>query len=105
MVPNGRNEANLVTGASMWILMQSVGEVATLFPVHGGFVEVRPHTWIPLLIDLSDGCTLSQHCDRFVDPALSFAVSWLYYFMWSVFLASGAWYNRFPKNPQKLINY
>jgi amino acid permease len=25
----------------MWILMQSVGEVATLFPVHGGFVEVR----------------------------------------------------------------
>ncbi|CEJ61161.1 hypothetical protein PMG11_09701 [Penicillium brasilianum] len=57
-----------VVGASMWILMQSVGEVATLFPVHGGFVE---------------------HCDRFVDPALSFAVSWLYYFMWSVFLASG----------------
>ncbi|KAJ5896954.1 uncharacterized protein N7473_006353 [Penicillium subrubescens] len=56
-----------VVGASMWILMQSVGEVATLFPVHGGFVE---------------------HCDRFVDPALSFAVSWLYYFMWSVFLAS-----------------
>jgi amino acid transporter len=27
-------------GASVWILMQSVGEVATLFPVHGGFVEV-----------------------------------------------------------------
>lgn len=24
----------------MWILMQSVGEIATLFPVHGGFVEV-----------------------------------------------------------------
>lgn len=28
-------------GASVWILMQSVGEVATLFPVHGGFVEVN----------------------------------------------------------------
>ncbi|KAJ5351250.1 hypothetical protein N7452_000224 [Penicillium brevicompactum] len=56
-----------IVGVSMWILMQSVGEVATLFPVHGGFVE---------------------HCDRFVDPAFSFAVSWLYYFMWSVFLAS-----------------
>lgn len=25
----------------MWMLMQSVGEVATLFPVHGGFVEVK----------------------------------------------------------------
>ncbi|KAJ5520828.1 hypothetical protein N7463_001281 [Penicillium fimorum] len=56
-----------IVGVSVWVLMQSVGEVATLFPVHGGFVE---------------------HCDRFVDPALSFAVSWLYYFMWSVFLAS-----------------
>jgi amino acid permease len=30
----------VITGISMWILMQSVGEVATLFPVHGGFVEV-----------------------------------------------------------------
>ncbi|KAL4781530.1 AAT family amino acid transporter, variant [Aspergillus varians] len=57
----------IVTGISMWLLMQSVGEIATLFPVHGGFVE---------------------HCGRFVDPALSFAMSWLYYFMWSVFLAS-----------------
>lgn len=37
----------------------------------------------------SDHFSVSQHCDRFVDPALSFAVSWLYYFMWSVFLASG----------------
>ncbi|OKL61412.1 hypothetical protein UA08_03686 [Talaromyces atroroseus] len=60
-----------ITGLSMWILMQSVGEVATLFPVHGGFVE---------------------HCGRFVDPALSFAMSWMYYFMWSVFLA-GDWNN------------
>ncbi|KAJ5935420.1 hypothetical protein N7466_004967 [Penicillium verhagenii] len=56
-----------LVGLSVWILMQSVGEVATLFPLHGGFVE---------------------HCDRFVDPAMSFAVSWLYYFMWSVFLAA-----------------
>lgn len=30
----------VITGISMWILMQSVGEIATLFPVHGGFVEV-----------------------------------------------------------------
>lgn len=58
----------LVVGISMWFLMQSVGEMTTLFPVHGGFVE---------------------HAGRFVDPALSFAMSWLYYLMWSVFLASG----------------
>ncbi|KAJ5603285.1 hypothetical protein N7537_006241 [Penicillium hordei] len=57
-----------IVGASVWILMQSVGEIATLFPVHGGFVE---------------------HCDRFVDPAFSFAVSWLYYFMWSILTTLG----------------
>jgi amino acid transporter len=48
--------------------MQSLGEVTTMFPIHGGFVE---------------------HMGRFVDPALSFAVAWLYYLMWSVFLAAG----------------
>ncbi|KAK7179456.1 amino acid permease [Paraphaeosphaeria sporulosa] len=58
----------LVVGISMWFLMQSVGEMTTLFPIHGGFVE---------------------HAGRFVDPALSFSMSWLYYLMWSVFLASG----------------
>lgn len=48
--------------------MQSVGEVTTMFPVHGGFIE---------------------HTNRFVDPALSFALSWLYYIMWSIYLPSG----------------
>lgn len=38
--PLGVMIAFVVTGISMWVLMQSVGEVATLFPVHGGFVEV-----------------------------------------------------------------
>ncbi|KAL2429102.1 putative amino-acid permease [Exophiala dermatitidis] len=57
----------IIVGISVWILMQSVGEMTTLFPIHGGFVE---------------------HAGRFVDPALSFAMSWLYYIMWSVFLAS-----------------
>lgn len=44
--PNIQTEADWTAGASMWILMQSVGEVATLFPIHGGFVEVRFHTWL-----------------------------------------------------------
>ncbi|KAF4628030.1 hypothetical protein G7Y89_g10120 [Cudoniella acicularis] len=54
-------------GIAVWILMQSVGEVTTMFPVHGGFIE---------------------HTNRFVDPALSFALSWLYYIMWSIYLPS-----------------
>lgn len=47
--------------------MQSIGEVTTMFPIAGGFIE---------------------HATRFVDPAFGFAVAWLYYFMWSVFLGS-----------------
>ncbi|KAF7561679.1 hypothetical protein G7046_g2474 [Stylonectria norvegica] len=52
---------------AVWILMQCVGEVTAMFPVHGGFIE---------------------HANRFVDPALSFALAWLYYLMWSLYLAS-----------------
>lgn len=43
----------------MWILMQSVGEVATLFPVHGGFVEVR--YYIQLLSETRLSNTLSLY--------------------------------------------
>lgn len=28
------------SGISVWILMQEIGEMTTLFPIHGGFVEV-----------------------------------------------------------------
>lgn len=58
----------ILIGIAVWVLMQCVGEVTAMFPVHGGFIE---------------------HANRFVDPALSFALSWLYYFMWSLYLASG----------------
>ena len=56
-----------ITGFVVWAMMQSVGEVTTMFPIPGGFIE---------------------HAGRFVDPALSFAMSWLYYLMWSAFSGS-----------------
>lgn len=56
-----------IVGFIVWALMQSVGEVTTMFPIAGGFIE---------------------HAGRFVDPAFSFAMAWMYYFMWSVFLGS-----------------
>jgi amino acid permease len=65
-----------IVGVAVWSLMQSLGEVTTLFPIHGGFIE---------------------HMGRFVDPALSFAVAWLYYLMWSVFLASGQFLPSIPE--------
>lgn len=56
-----------IVGWSVWALMQSIGEVTTMFPIAGGFIE---------------------HAGRFVDPAFSFSMAWMYYFMWSVFLGS-----------------
>ncbi|KAI5480380.1 Amino acid/polyamine transporter I [Pseudohyphozyma bogoriensis] len=56
-----------VVGVIVWVLMQSLGEVTTLFPIHGGFVE---------------------HAGIFIDPAFSFAMAWLYYLMWAFFLGS-----------------
>ncbi|RMZ91362.1 hypothetical protein DV736_g1380, partial [Chaetothyriales sp. CBS 134916] len=56
-----------IVGWIVWALMQSVGEVTTMFPIAGGFIE---------------------HANRFVDPAFGFAIAWMYYFMWSVFLGS-----------------
>lgn len=29
-----------LAGVVVWALMQSLGEVTTLFPIHGGFIEV-----------------------------------------------------------------
>ncbi|KAF2100057.1 AAT family amino acid transporter, variant [Rhizodiscina lignyota] len=56
-----------IVGFIIWALMQSIGEVTTMFPIAGGFIE---------------------HATRFVDPAFSFSMAWLYYLMWSVFLGS-----------------
>ncbi|KAN0090016.1 putative arginine permease [Hyaloscypha variabilis] len=56
-----------IVGFIVWALMQSIGEVTTMFPIAGGFIE---------------------HAGRFVDPAFSFSMAWMYYFMWSVFLGS-----------------
>lgn len=39
--------------------MQSLGEMSTLFPIQGAFVE---------------------HAGRFVDPALAFAIGWNYWY-------------------------
>lgn len=89
----------VIIGISMWLLMQSVGEVATLFPVHGGFIEVcaslvehntnqevlinalslsSPSTvadlWIPPSVFLCLGYIIS--CGVCSWPVVS--VSWLY---------------------------
>jgi amino acid transporter len=79
----------MLIGFIVWALMQSVGEVTTMFPIAGGFVEVRH---IRVLTNIDKTNKFPQHAGRFVDPAFSFAMAWMYYFMWSVFLGSGQKY-------------
>jgi hypothetical protein len=79
----------MLIGFIVWALMQSVGEVTTMFPIAGGFVEVRD---IRVLTSIDKANKFPQHAGRFVDPAFSFAMAWMYYFMWSVFLGSGKKY-------------
>ncbi|KAI9739680.1 MAG: General amino acid permease [Cirrosporium novae-zelandiae] len=54
-----------VVGFDIFITMQSLGEIATLFPTSGSFMEMG---------------------GRFVDPAMSFAFTWNYWYMWATFI-------------------
>ncbi|PYH81908.1 AAT family amino acid transporter, variant [Aspergillus uvarum CBS 121591] len=65
--PIGTLLAFCLVGFIVWALMQSLGEVTTMFPIAGGFIE---------------------HATRFVDPSFGFALAWIYYLMWCVLLAT-----------------
>lgn len=51
----------LVIGIDVYFVMQCLGEMATVFPVRGAFVEMA---------------------GRWLDPALAFALGWNYYYLW-----------------------
>lgn len=55
-----------IIGVDVYFVMQSLGEMSTLFPIQGAFVE---------------------HAGRFVDPALAFAIGWNYWYLWVTNLA------------------
>ena len=56
----------ITLGFIMYLLMSSVAELATFYPVSGSFVA---------------------YSQRFIDPALSFSIGWLYSFMWILITA------------------
>ncbi|KAK6207076.1 Hexaprenyldihydroxybenzoate methyltransferase, mitochondrial [Pestalotiopsis sp. IQ-011] len=51
----------LIIGLDVFFVMQSLGEMSTLFPIQGAFVELA---------------------GRFVDPALAFSLGWNYWYLW-----------------------
>ncbi|MCR3757584.1 amino acid permease [Clostridium felsineum] len=65
--PGGALLAYIITGALIYILMMSLGEMSTLLPISGSF---------------------ETYATRFVDPALGFTLGWNYWFSWSICVAS-----------------
>lgn len=59
--PVGALIGYIIIGLDVYFVTQSLGEMATLFPSTGSF---------------------NEFAGRFVDPALSFALGWNYWFMW-----------------------
>lgn len=53
--------AYVIAGISIFFVVTSLGEMATLIPVTGSF---------------------SSYASRFVDPALGFAIGWIYWLGW-----------------------
>lgn len=51
----------ILVGIIVFFVMQSLGELATIIPVTGSFIE---------------------YAERFVDDSLSFALGWAYWYLW-----------------------
>ncbi len=64
--PGGALIAYISIGIMVYLLMMSLGEMATLLPHSGSF---------------------SVYASRFVDPALGFALGWNYWYTWAITIA------------------
>ncbi|CAF3436805.1 unnamed protein product [Rotaria sp. Silwood1] len=65
--PAGALIAFAATGLIVFFVMQSLGEISTAIPVSGAFTDFA---------------------GRFCDPALSFALGWIYWYLWITVLAN-----------------
>ncbi|KAI0485346.1 amino acid permease/ SLC12A domain-containing protein [Xylariaceae sp. FL0804] len=65
--PVGSLIGYIIIGVDVFLVTQSLGEMATTFPSTGAF---------------------NEFAGRFVDPALSFALGWNYWYMWGTILAN-----------------
>lgn len=65
--PGGALLAYALTGFMVWLIMQSLGEMAAFIPVSGSFGE---------------------YARRFVSPSFGFAMGWNYWFNWAITVAA-----------------
>ncbi|KAI0872155.1 amino acid permease/ SLC12A domain-containing protein [Hypoxylon argillaceum] len=65
--PVGALISFIIVGVDVFFVMQSLGEMATLFPVQGAFIELA---------------------GRFIDPAIGFSLGWNYWYQWVTNIAN-----------------
>ncbi|KAJ5219599.1 Amino acid/polyamine transporter I [Penicillium chermesinum] len=65
--PAGALISFCLVGIIVFFVMQSLGEMATLIPVSGSFIE---------------------YAERFIDDALAFGLGWAYWYLWVTVLAN-----------------
>ncbi|KAI1158279.1 amino acid permease/ SLC12A domain-containing protein [Nemania serpens] len=65
--PVGALVSFIIIGIDVFFVMQSLGEMSTLFPVQGAFIELA---------------------GRFIDPAFGFSLGWNYWYQWVTNLAN-----------------
>ncbi|KAI1422480.1 amino acid permease/ SLC12A domain-containing protein [Xylaria sp. FL1777] len=65
--PVGALISFIIIGVDVYFVMQSLGEMSTLFPVQGAFIELA---------------------GRFVDPAFGFSLGWNYWYQWVTNIAN-----------------
>lgn len=59
--PVGALVCFFIIGVDVYFVMQCLGEMSTLFPIQGAFIELA---------------------GRFVDPSLAFSLGWNYFYLW-----------------------
>ncbi|KAI0459057.1 amino acid permease/ SLC12A domain-containing protein [Xylaria acuta] len=65
--PVGALISFIIIGVDVFFVMQSLGEMSTLFPVQGAFIELA---------------------GRFIDPAIGFSLGWNYWYTWVTNIAN-----------------
>lgn len=65
--PGGALAAYALIGIMVYFLITSLGEMATYMPISGSF---------------------STYADKFIDPALGFALGWNYWYNWAITIAA-----------------
>ncbi|KAI0539115.1 amino acid permease/ SLC12A domain-containing protein [Xylaria digitata] len=65
--PVGALISFIIIGVDVFFVMQSLGEMSTLFPVQGAFIELA---------------------GRFIDPAFGFSLGWNYWYQWVTNIAN-----------------